>query len=163
MEVNGKSGLVEELRIRTIGIRDLDGTVHIIPNGGIREVSNRTKDFSYYVIDLGVAYKENVDGVITTLKEIGAELRKDLNFAPKILAPLEIFGVDAFTDSSVIIKLRIRTVPIEQWNVGRELRRRIKNTFDVRGVEMPFQQLSIHAGSDTKLSPWSYRGLPTVD
>ena len=84
VEVNGKGGLVESLRIRTIVLRGQDGTVHIIPNGSIREVSNRTKDFSYYVIDLGVAYKEDVDFVIATLKDIGAELERDPLFAPKI-------------------------------------------------------------------------------
>lgn len=153
VEVNGKGGLVESLRIRTIVLRGQDGTVHIIPNGSIREVSNRTKDFSYYVIDLGVAYKEDVDFVIATLKEIGAELARDPPFAPKILAALEILGVDDFADSAVIIKLRIKTVPLEQWNVGRELRRRIKNTFDKKGIEIPFPHISIYAGSDTKALP----------
>ncbi len=161
VDVNGKGGLVEQLRIRTIVLRGLDGTVHIIPNGSIREVSNRTKDFSYYVIDMGVAYKENVDSVIATLREIGAELENDPQFKARILAPMEILGVDDFADSAVVIKLRIRTVPIEQWNVGRELRRRIKNTFDERGIEIPYPHLSIYAGSDTKALPVAMEAGPS--
>lgn len=154
VEVNGKGGLVESLRTRTIVLRGMDGTVYIIPNGSIREVSNRTMDFSYYVINLGVAYRENVDHVIATLQEIGTGLEKDPKFAPKILAPLEVLGVDDFADSSVVIKLRIRTIPLEQWGVGRELRRRIKNTFDERGIEIPYPHLSIYAGSGTKAFPF---------
>jgi small-conductance mechanosensitive channel len=136
VEVNGKTGLVEDLRIRTIVVRGIDGTAHTIPNGTIRQVSNRTKEFSYYVIDVRVAYKENVDFVMDTLRELGRELESDARFAPKILEPLEVLGVDDFTESSVLIKSRIRTVPLEQWTVGRELRRRIKNVFDERRIEI---------------------------
>lgn len=155
VEVNGKGGLVEELRIRTIVLRGQDGTVHIIPNGGIREVSNRTKDFSYYVIDLGVAYKENVDDVIATLHDIGAELQRDPVFGPKILDRLDVLGVDDFADSAVMIKMRIRTVPLEQWNVGRELRRRIKIVFDELGIEIPYPHVSVYAGSAMERFPVS--------
>lgn len=148
--INGKGGLVERISLRTITLRGLDGTVHIVPNGAINELSNMTKDFSYYVIDMGVAYKENVDEVMEILKEVGEELRQDPNFAEKILGPLEILGVDAFADSAVVIKIRIRTAPIQQWTVGRELRRRIKNTFDARGVEIPYPHLSVYFGEASK-------------
>jgi len=141
--INGKSGLVEAIGLRTIVLRDFDGRVHIFPNGAITELSNLTKDYSYYVIDLGVAYKENVDRVMQALKEVGAELEKDPAYAAKILAPLEVVGVDAFGDSAVILKLRIKTVPREQWNVGRELRRRIKNAFDAQGIEIPYPHLAV--------------------
>lgn len=148
--INGKGGLVEEVRIRTVVLRGLDGTVHIIQNGAITELSNMTKDFSYYVIDMGVAYKENVDQVIEVLKEVGAELEKDPAYAGRILGPLEILGVDAFADSAVVIKIRIKTRAIEQWGVGRELRRRIKNTFDAKGIEIPYPHLSLYFGEASK-------------
>jgi small conductance mechanosensitive channel len=148
--INGTGGFVEEIRLRTIVLRGLDGTVHVIPNGAITELSNMTKDFSYYVIDLGVAYKENVDRVMDVLKEIGEELQNDPAFADKILGPLEILGVDDFADSAVIIKVRIKTNPIQQWTVGRELRRRIKNTFDAQGIEIPFPHLSLYMGEASK-------------
>ncbi len=148
--INGKSGLVEAIRLRTIVLRDFDGTVHTIPNGAITELSNRTKDYSYYVIDLGVAYKEDVDRVMSTLQEIGNGLETDPNFRDWILEPLEVAGVDAFADSAVVIKLRIKTVPRQQWAVGRELRRRIKKTFDERGIEIPFPHLSVHFGEGSQ-------------
>lgn len=148
--INGTGGFVEEIRLRTIVLRGLDGTVHVIPNGAITELSNMTEDFSYYVIDLGVAYKENVDRVMDVLKEIGEELQNDPAFADKILGPLEILGVDDFADSAVIIKVRIKTTPIQQWTVGRELRRRIKNTFDAQGIEIPYPHLSLYMGEASK-------------
>ncbi|MFQ5816362.1 MAG: mechanosensitive ion channel family protein [Terriglobia bacterium] len=148
--INGKGGLVEAIRLRTIVLRGLDGTVHVFPNGAINELSNMTKDFSYYVIDLGVAYKENVDRVMEVVKEVGAELQADPAFADKILEPLEILGVDDFADSAVVIKARIKTAPIQQWAVGRELRRRIKNAFDARGIEIPYPHLSVYFGEASK-------------
>lgn len=148
-EINGKGGLVEAIRLRVIVLRGLDGTVHIIPNGAITELSNLTKDFSYYVIDVGVAYRESVDHVMAVLREVGADLERDRAFAPKILEPLEILGVDEFAASAVVIKIRIKAVPLEQWNVGRELRRRIKNRFDEVGIEIPFPHVSLYMGSES--------------
>lgn len=148
--INGKSGQVEEINLRTIVLRGLDGTVHIIANGQINDLSNMTKNYSYYVIDLGIAYKENVDRVMDLLREIGVELRADKAWSAKILAPIEILGVDDFAASAVIIKLRIMTVPLEQWAVGRELRRRIKNRFDLEGIELPFPHLSVHFGATSR-------------
>ncbi len=148
--INGKGGLVEAIRLRTTVTRGFDGVVHIFPNGSINEVSNLTKDFSYYVIDLGVAYKENVDHVMQVLREIGAELQRDPKFGASILAPLEVVGVDQFADSAVVIKMRIKTLPLEQFNVGRELRRRIKNEFDRLGIEIPYPHLSLYVGEASK-------------
>lgn len=148
--INGKGGLVEAVRLRTVVLRDLSGTVHIFPNGTINELSNMTKDFSYYVMDVGVAYKENPDRVMEVLREVGAELERDPAYAEKILAPLEILGVDAFADSAVVIKIRIKTAPIQQWTVGRELRRRIKHAFDAHGIEIPFPHLSVYFGEASK-------------
>jgi small conductance mechanosensitive channel len=150
VNINGKGGLVEAIRLRTTVIRGFDGTVHIFPNGAITEVSNLTKDYSYYVIDLGVAYKENVDRVMQVLREVGDQLQKDTAFGEKILAPLEVVGVDRFADSAVVIKMRIKTLPLEQWNVGRELRRRIKNTFDQQGIEIPYPHVSVYFGEASR-------------
>ena len=148
--VNGKGGQVEEINLRTTVLRGFDGTVHVVQNGSISELSNLTKNFSYYVIDLGIAYKENVDRVMAVLREIGAELQADERFASKILAPLDVVGVDDFADSAVVIKMRIKTVPSEQWSVGRELRRRIKNRFDAEGIEIPFPHLALYAGEASR-------------
>ncbi len=155
--INGKGGLVENIRLRTVVLRGLDGTVHIIQNGAINELSNMTKGFSHYVIDVGVAYKEDTDRVTEVLKEVGAKLQEDPDYADKILAPLEILGVDDFADSAVIIKIRIKTAPIHQWTVGRELRRRIKKAFDERGIEIPFPHLSVYFGEASK--PFAVSGL----
>ena len=148
--INGKGGLVEAIRLRTIQLRGQDGTVHVIPNGTISELSNLTKDFSYYVIDVGVAYKENVDRVMEVLRKVAGELQQDPAYAERILAPLEVLGVDSFADSAVVIRIRIKTVPLQQWNVGRELRRRIKNTFDAQGIEIPYPHLSLYFGEASK-------------
>jgi len=149
-EINGTGGLVEQINLRTIVLRDLEGTVHMFPNGTINTLSNRSKGFSRYVIDVGVAYKENVDHVIKVLKEIGEGMSKDETFGPLILEPLNILGVDNFGSSEVTIKCMITTLPLKQWEVGRELRRRIKNTFDQKGIEIPFPHLSVYFGEASK-------------
>jgi small conductance mechanosensitive channel len=150
-KINGVGGCVENIRLRTTVLRDAEGTVHIFPNGEIKQVANLTKEFSYYLIDLGVAYKENVDYVMDVLTQIGEELKQDPEYSPLILDPLEVMGVDAFADSQVIIKLRIKTLPLKQWIVGRELRRRIKNTFDKMNIQIPFPQLQVHFSEIEKL------------
>ena len=135
--INGQGGLVEAINLRTIVLRDAEGTVHVFPNGAITTLANRSKDFSYYVIDLAISYKEDPDRVMALLREIGAGLQADDHFGPMILAPIEIQGVDAFTDWWLTVKARIKTVPLKQWDVGRELRRRILKAFEERGIEIP--------------------------
>jgi moderate conductance mechanosensitive channel len=143
-KINGVGGMVEAIRLRTTILRDAEGTVHTFPNGGITSVANMTKEYSYCMIDVGVAYKEKVDHVMQLLEQIGAELEKDPDFAPSLLAGLEILGVDDFAPSQVTIRIRIKTLPLKQWTIGRELRRRIKNTFDSNNIEMPFPHLSVY-------------------
>ncbi|CAN5501356.1 hypothetical protein BH23ACI1_BH23ACI1_27770 [soil metagenome] len=138
--INGTGGLVEAINLRTIVLRDAEGIVHVFPNGGITTLSNRTKDFSFYVIDLGISYDEDPDRVSAVLRETAAALQADPKYGPNILAPLEIQGVDAFADSAVMMKMRIKTVPLKQWEVGREFRRRIKKAFDQHAIEIPFPQ-----------------------
>lgn len=153
VEVAGVSGVVEEVELRTIKLRDLSGNVHVVPNGVIDKVKNMTKDYSYYVFDLGVAYREDMDEVMEVLQGIAAELQADPGFGVDILAPLEMLGVDQFADSAVIIKCRIKTQPIKQWRVGREMNRRIKKTFDAKGIEIPFPHQTIYWGEPKKGTP----------
>jgi small-conductance mechanosensitive channel len=149
-QINGTAGTVEEINLRTSVIRDLEGTVHVFPNGVISQLANKSKGWSRYVIDVGVAYHENVDYVIESLKKIGEEMVKDEYFGTLILEPLDILGVDNFGDSAVVIKCMIKTQPLKQWEVGRELRRRIKNRFDELGIEIPFPHMSIYFGEASK-------------
>ncbi len=149
VEVAGVSGVVEEVKLRTITLRDLSGNVHVVPNGIVDKVKNMTKLYSYYVFDVGVAYKENVDEVMALLHAIAAELRADPVFADDMLEPLDMLGVDQFADSAVIIKCRIKTRPMQQWRIGREMNRRIKNTFDAKGIEIPFPHRTVYWGQPT--------------
>jgi small conductance mechanosensitive channel len=145
--VNGTGGLVEAITFRTIVLRDLAGVVHVFPNGAITTLANMTKNWSGYVIDVGVAYKEDTDRVVEIMTEVAEDLRKDPRFGPSILEPIEIFGVDDFKESEVTIKARLKTLPIQQWNVGREYRRRLKKAFDARGIEIPFPHRSLYVGT----------------
>lgn len=144
--VNGTGGLVEAISFRTITLRDLNGTVHIFPNGTITTLSNMTKEWSYYVMDIGVAYKEDTDRVTAVIKDVGKELQEDPEFGPNMLEPIEVLGVDQFADSAVVIKARLKTLPIKQWVVGREYRRRLKKAFDAKGIEIPFPHRTLYMG-----------------
>ncbi|MBI3091017.1 MAG: mechanosensitive ion channel [Candidatus Tectomicrobia bacterium] len=151
--LKGTGGLVENVNLRTIRIRDLAGSVHVIPHSSVEMVTNMTKDFSRYVLDIGVAYRENTDEVVEILKEIGAEMQKDPVYGPDMLEPLEIMGVDRFADSAVIIRARLTTKPIKQWNVGREFNRRMKKVFDERGIEIPFPHQTLYFGQPKEGMP----------
>ncbi|MEO6202490.1 MAG: mechanosensitive ion channel family protein [Nitrospirales bacterium] len=144
--VNGTGGLVEAISFRTITLRDQAGTVHIFPNGTVTTLSNMTKDWSAYVMNIGVAYKEDTDRVTEIMREVGKDLQQDEQLGRKILEPIEIMGVDAFGESEVVIKARIKTIPIEQWGVGREYRRRLKKAFDQIGIEIPFPHRTLYMG-----------------
>jgi len=134
--INGVGGVVEAITLRTIILRDGEGTVHVFPNGAINTLANRSKDYAYYMIDLAVAYDQDPDRVMAVLRRVGEKLAADPAYAPMILAPLEIFGVDAFLDAKATIKLRIKTAPLKQWDVGRELRRRIMHAFEQHGIAL---------------------------
>ena len=159
--INGKSGLVEAIRLRTIALRGHDGTVHIFPNGVITELSNMTKDFSFAVLDIGIPYEENVDTVLDVLRSIATELRSDPVHGPNILEPLEVLGLEAFGESSVLLRVRIKTIPIQQWSVGREFRRRIKMAFDARGIEFPARTITVRLEGGGR--PLTADGLPTAE
>lgn len=153
VEVAGVSGLVEQVELRAIRLRDLSGNVHVVPNGVIDKVKNMTKDYSYSLFNVGVAYREDVDEVMAVLRSIAEELRGDQEFKGDILEPLEMLGVDQFADSAVIIKCRIKTQPIKQWRIGREMNRRIKKTFDAKGIEIPFPHQTIYWGEPKQGTP----------
>jgi len=156
--VNGTGGLVEEINLRTIVLRSLDGTVHIFPNGTITTLSNMTMGFSYYVFDIGVAYKEDTDRVVEALRTLDGEMRADEKFQTLILEPLEVLGVDSFGDSAVVIKARYKTQPVQQFTVGREMNRRIKKRFDELGIEIPYPHVSVYFGEASK--PFQMAGPP---
>ena len=148
VNVGGTGGVVEEMSIRSLQLRDLSGNVHVIPFSAVDTITNMTKLFSYYVLDIGVAYREDTDEVIDVCRRIVDEMRDDPEYAPMILEPLDVLGVDAFADSAVIIKARIKTMPIKQWAVGREFNRRMKKRFDELGIEMPFPHRTLYFGVD---------------
>ena len=146
--INGTGGLVEAINLRTIVLRDVTGAVHVFPNGSIERLSNLSKDFSYYVIDVRRLQRGSRGG--RGAASIGRELQADAQFGPNILEPLEILGVDAFVESAVTLKIRIKTLPQKQWEVGRELRRRIKKTFAAKGVQIPFRHVAVYFGESSK-------------
>lgn len=146
--VAGRTGFVTHISMRKLELRSLEGTVHTVPFSEISIVDNLTKDFSYYMLDVGVAYRENIDEVIQCLEQIDEELRNTDEFGGDILEPLEVLGVDAFADSAVIIKARTKTRGREKWRVGREFNRRIKLAFDERDIEIPFPHQTIYFGVD---------------
>jgi len=123
--------------LRKTVLRDLEGSVHTIPNGEIKIVSNLSKEWSRSVLDLGISYSENIDQVIGLLTEIGIELGSEEPYKSAILEPLKILGVERFGESQLVIRMMVKTVPLKQWDVGRELRRRIKKRFDEKGIQIP--------------------------
>lgn len=144
--INGTGGLVEVITFRTIVLRDQAAVVHVFPNGSINTLSNMTKDWSAYVIDVGVSYREDTDRVVEVMRRVAGELQSDPQYGSAMLAPIEIIGVNAFTDSAVTIKARLKTLPIKQWMVGREYRRRLKKAFDAENIEFPFPQRTVLVG-----------------
>lgn len=146
VKIGEQGGLVENISLRVLTLRDFDGSLHVIPHSAVTTVTNMTKDFSYALIDVGVAYREDVDAVMAVLTDVGAELHQDPEFTLDLLDDLEIVGVEALAASQVTIKIRIKTVPIKQWRIGRELRRRIKKAFDAHSIEIPFPHLTLYFG-----------------
>jgi len=139
------SGLVEEVTLRFVRLRDYDGNVHFVPNGTISTVVNMSRGFAQAVVDVGIGYGEDVDRAMKVMKEVGAELRADPAHANRILDDLEIAGVERWADSSVVLRARFRVAALEQWTVKREYLRRLKRAFDEHAIEIPFPQLTVHA------------------
>ncbi len=145
-QLGNNGGEVESVGLRTVRLRDLHGNVHVIPNSSINAVTNFSKEFSRSVMDIGVAYREDIDEVIAVLEEVGEELYNDPDYKDIILSPLEVFGLDRFEDSAVIVRIRYVTKPLRQWGVRREFFRRMKRVFDERGIEIPFPHRTLYMG-----------------
>jgi small conductance mechanosensitive channel len=144
IEVAGKSGLVEKMTLRVVQLRDAEGIMHVVPNGEIKVVSNKTRGWSRAVVDVGVPYDENVDRAIDVLRDEAAQFSTDKTWGSQLDGPVEVLGVESLGDSAVVLRTVIRTQPGSQWNVAREFRRRIKNRFDREELEIPFPQRRVH-------------------
>ena len=148
VELAGKLGVVEEVTLRNTVLRDNEGNVHYIPNGEITVVTNKSRGYAFALIDVGVAYREDLDEVYAVIRATGAELRADPETGPKILEDIEIQGVQDWADSAVIVRCRIKTVAMEQWAVRRIFLARLKKAFDVHGIEIPYPHVTLYAGQD---------------
>jgi small conductance mechanosensitive channel len=163
VEVGGKKGKVEEVTLRHVKLRDFEGSVHFIPNSTITTVTNKSRDFSYAVIDLSVAYRENIDAVYVVMRKVGADMRSDPEFKDAIIEDLEIAGIENLADSAVIIRCRFKVLPLEQWDVKREFFYRIKNAFDAAAIEIPYPHLTLYAGQTKQAGvtpPFKVQSLP---
>ena len=150
VEVAGHSGRVEAITIRTLRLRDVNGHLHVIPFSEVTTVKNITQDQDYHSFEIGVSYNEDVDHVIETIENVGDDLEKDKDYKNKINGKIEVFGLDKFEDSSIIIKGRIPTFHKQQWAVKREFNRRVKIAFDKNNIEIPFPQTTISYVDDKK-------------
>ena len=137
IQLDQTSGVVEKITLRTTVLRDLQGAVHIVPNGDIKRVTNLTKTWSRAVIDVSVAYRENLDHVLTTLRNLAAEFYADPHWSHLLLDAPEVLGVEELADNAVVVRIAAKTLPLKQWEVARELRRIIKNRLDVEGITGP--------------------------
>jgi moderate conductance mechanosensitive channel len=146
VEVAGKSGLVEEISLRRMRLRAYDGSVHYISNGLITTVTNRSTGFAFALMDISIAYKENVERAIELLREVGASIRADPAHEKRILDDLEVAGVEDLADSAVVLRCRMKVLPLEQWTIRREFLKRIKAAFDREGVEIPFPHRTVYFG-----------------
>lgn len=143
-------GLVEDITLRHVRLRDYDGTVHFIPNSLITTVSNMSRGFAQAVVDLRVAYREDLDEVFALIRETGERLRADATIGPRILDPLELAGVERLEDSAVIVRCRFKVAPLAQWEVRREFLRRLKAVFDERGIEVPFPRVTYQSAPERR-------------
>ena len=160
--INGTTGTVEKIEMRTTTLRDVSGIVHIFQNGKINSMSNMTKGWSAIIVDIGVAYKEDTDAVNEVLKQIGDEMMADKDWKEQMLA-VTLLGLDSFGDSAVVLKVKLTTKSGEQWGISREFRRRVKKVFDAQGIEIPFPHLSIYTGEVTKPMPIALEGKEVAD
>lgn len=146
--LGGYRGKVESMSLRSIQLRDLQGDVHRIPFSEVTSTTNRSKVFSFAFFDIGIAYREDVDHCMNVIREVGAEMRQDENFASMITEDIEIMGVQSFDDSAVIIRARFKVLPGKQLGVQRAFNRLLKNRFDAEGIEIPFPHRTIYFGVD---------------
>ncbi|MDF1545775.1 MAG: mechanosensitive ion channel family protein [bacterium] len=146
VEIAGRAGMVERINLRQTVIRSFNGNVHYIPNSQIDVVTNMTKEFSYCWLEIGVAYREDIDEVFEIMEKVADSLKDVEAVAKYIYEPLEILGLDSFGDSALIVKARLKVKPITQWKVRRAYNRLLKRAFDEAGVEIPFPHLTLYQG-----------------
>lgn len=146
VRISDTAGMVEKITLRTTTLRDLEGAVHVIPNGEITRVSNLTKAWSRAVLDLRISYRDDVDRVLDVLRELGRSFAEDPEWNPLLMDEPEVLGVQDFTESAIIVRLIIKTLPLKQWDVAREFRRRIKKRFDEEGITIPFPHVTLDWG-----------------
>ncbi|MGM0579446.1 MAG: mechanosensitive ion channel domain-containing protein [Bacteroidota bacterium] len=144
VKINETTGVVENMSLRLTVLRDLEGITHFIPHGQINDISNLTHQWSRVMFDIGISYNENVDEVMNVLKQLGIKMKEDPEFGSLIIGDMEMLGVDKFSESAIVIKFLIKTRPLKQWLVKREMLRRIKNRFDELGIEIPFPHLTVY-------------------
>jgi small conductance mechanosensitive channel len=153
VQFDNTSGVVEDISLRITTLRDLNGTVHHIPHGEIKRVSNLSKNFSRINLNIGVTYDSNLDEVIRIINQTGQDMAQDERWKASIIKPPQFLRVDDFTDTSIVVKILGETLPSKQWEVTGELRKRLKYAFDNAGIEMPFAQKIIHHISGTPNKP----------
>jgi len=147
VNVVGEGGMVEEVTLRYVRLRNFDGHVIFVPNGEIKTVKNLTRDFAQAVIEVRVAYREDVEAALDVMREVGREMRADPQFGPSIADDVEIIGVERLDNSAVVLRCRLKIVPaISQWSVRREFLKRLKKAYDERGIEIPFPHVTVYAG-----------------
>lgn len=147
IEVAGKTGVVEEVNLRYVRLRDGNGSVHFVPNSSITTVTNQSREFAFAVMDVGISYSTSIETAYRIIQETGGAMREDALLSSKILGDLEILGIDQWADSAIIIRVRIKVVALEQFFIRREFLKRLKIAFDLNGIEIPFPQRVVHTQS----------------
>jgi small conductance mechanosensitive channel len=165
VQIAGIGGFVEEITLRYVRLRDYDGNVHYIPNSLITTVTNMSRGFAYAVIDVGIAYGEDIDEAVAEMRAVAAAMRADRTYGAKILEDIEIAGVEKWADSAIVIRCRLKAMPLEQWSVRREYLWRLKKAFDARGIEIPYPHLTIYAGvaKDGSAAPFRVESPRSAD
>ena len=144
IDAAGKSGVVENMTLRVVVLRDLEGTMHVIPNGQITVVSNKTRGWARAVVDVAIPYTEDVDRILHVVGDEAAQFSTDPVWGLQLDGPVEVLGIEELRDNSVMIRSLLKTQPGSQWNVARQFRRRLKIRFDREAIEAPFQQRRVN-------------------
>src|SRR5919107_3581620 len=144
IDAGGKSGVVEKMTMRVVVLRDIEGTMHVIPNGQITVVSNKTRGWARAVVDIAIPYTEDIDRILNVVRDEAAQFSTDPVWGLQLDGPVEVLGVESMTDNAAVIRTLLKTQPGSQWNVAREFRRRLINRFSRESIESPFQQRRVY-------------------